>query len=61
MADGLTLRRLQLELTEEGLIGYVRTHQGSNNLHSLAIASALTLLPPGSKGEVGEWIDALLL
>ena len=61
MADGLTLRRINIEFTPEGLVGHITTHQGSNNLHSLAIASALTLLPPGSSGASGEWIDALLL
>ena len=61
MADGLTLRRINLEFTPEGLVGRVTTHQGSNNLHGLATAGALTLLSPGTSGEVGEWIDALLL
>lgn len=61
MADGLTLRRIDLEFTPEGLIGRVTTHQGSSNLHGLATAAALTLLPPGSSGAAGEWIDALLL
>ena len=61
MADGLTLRRIAIEFTPEGLVGHITTHQGSNNLHSLATASALTLLPPWSSGAAGEWIDALLL
>ena len=61
MVDGLTLRRINIEFTPEGLVGHITTHQGSNNLHSLATASALTLLTPGSSGAAGEWIDALLL
>ena len=61
MPDGLTLRRISIEHTEEGLVGRTITHQGSGNLHSLATASALTLLYPGSLGEEGDWIDALLL
>ena len=61
MVDGLTLRRINIEFTPEGLVGYITTHQGSNNLHSLATASALTLLAPGTSGAAGEWIDALLL
>tara|TARA_B100001123_G_C15244183_1_gene1000251 strand:- start:69 stop:1295 length:1227 start_codon:yes stop_codon:yes gene_type:complete len=61
MPDGLTLRRISIEHTEEGLVGRTITHQGSGNLHSLATASALTLLYPGTSGEEGEWVDALLL
>ena len=36
-------------------------HQGSGNLESLASASGLTLLQPGQSGDVGEWIDVLVL
>lgn len=61
MKDGLTLRRLVLENSNEGLVGRVKTHQGSGNLNSLAIADALTLLPPGVTSEAGDWVDAILL
>ncbi|HIG03154.1 MAG TPA: molybdopterin molybdotransferase MoeA [Candidatus Poseidoniales archaeon] len=61
MKDGLTLRRLVIENSDEGLIGRVKTHQGSGNLNSLAIADALTLLPPGSACNEGDWVDAILL
>jgi len=59
--DCMTLRRIQIHSTEEGLIGTQPRHQGSGNLESLASADALTLLGPGQIGEVGEWIDALIL
>ena len=36
-------------------------HQGSGNIESLASASGLTLLQPGQSGEVGAWIDVLVL
>jgi molybdopterin molybdotransferase len=59
--DCMTLRRIQIHSTEKGLIGTQPRHQGSGNLESLASADALTLLQPGQIGEVGEWIDALIL
>ena len=59
--DCMTLRRIQIHSTPEGLIGTQPRHQGSGNLESLASADALTLLRPGQIGEVGEWIDALIL
>ena len=59
--DCLTLRRVQLVSTNEGMMAYQPKHQGSGNLDSLASASGLTLLQPGQSGEVGEWIDVLVL
>ena len=59
--DCMTLRRIQIHSTEEGLVGTQSSHQGSGNLESLASADALTLLQPGQKAEVGVWIDALIL
>ena len=59
--DCLTLRRIVVESTPDGMKAYQPRHQGSGNLESLASADALTLLKPGQSGEVGEWIEALLL
>ena len=59
--DCMTLRRIQIYSTDEGLVGTQPRHQGSGNLESLASADALTLLKPGQNGEAGEWIDALIL
>lgn len=59
--DCLTLRRVHLVSTNEGMMAYQPKHQGSGNLDSLASASGLTLLQPGQSGEVGEWIDVLVL
>ena len=61
LEDGLTLRRIAVENTPGGFVGRVITHQGSGNLNSLVESNALTLLPPGSTGESGEWVDAMLL
>jgi molybdopterin molybdotransferase len=59
--DCLTLRRVTLVSTEEGMMAYQPKHQGSGNLDSLASAHGLTLLQPGQSGEKGTWIDVLVL
>ena len=58
--DCLTLRRIRIEHTDEGLMASQPTHQGSGNLLSLTAANGLTLLPPGCNGEEGDIIDAIL-
>ena len=60
-SDCLTLRRVVLVSTDEGMMAHQPKHQGSGNLDSLASASGLTLLQPGQSGEVGQWIDVLVL
>jgi molybdopterin molybdotransferase len=59
--DCMTLRRVTLTSTEEGMMAHQPRHQGSGNLESLASASGLTLLQPGQSGEAGAWIDVLVL
>jgi molybdopterin molybdotransferase len=59
--DCLTLRRVTLTSTDEGMMAHQPKHQGSGNLDSLATAHGLTLLQPGESGEVGEWIEVLVL
>ena len=59
--DCLTLRRVTLVSTEQGMMAYQPKHQGSGNLDSLATAHGLTLLKPGQSGEKGTWIDVLVL
>ena len=59
--DCVTLRRVTLVSTEEGMMAYQPRHQGSGNIESLASAHGLTLLQPGQSGEVGTWIDVLVL
>ena len=60
-SDCLTLRRVVLVSTDEGMMAYQPKHQGSGNLDSLASASGLTLLQPGQSGAAGEWIDVIVL
>jgi molybdopterin biosynthesis enzyme len=57
--DRFTLRRIIVENNGEEMIAYTKTHQGSGNLHSMVVANALTLLPPGKNGNKNEIIDVL--
>ena len=59
--DCLTLRRIVLKSTVEGMMAYQPRHQGSGNIESMASANGLTLLQPGQSGDVGTWIDVLIL
>lgn len=60
-SDCLTLRRVTINSTENGLEARQPRHQGSGNIESLASADALTLLKPGQSGNIGEVIDVILL
>ena len=59
--DCVTLRRVKLHFTQQGVEAYQPRHQGSGNLESLASADGLTLLQPGQSGEVGQWIEVMVL
>ncbi len=59
--DCVTLRRVTLVSTDDGMMAHQPRHQGSGNIESLASAHGLTLLQPGQSGEVGAWIDVLVL
>lgn len=59
--DCLTLRRVTVRLEDGEMVARQPRHQGSGNLESLASADALTLLPAGASGAVGETIDVMLL
>ena len=57
----LTLRRVTVHNTENGLIAMQPRHQGSGNLESLASGDALTLLGEGDSGEIGSECKVLIL
>jgi molybdopterin molybdotransferase len=55
----LCMRRIRIEVGEDGLTASTRTHQGSGNIHSMVAHNGLTLLPPDTDAEAGDTIDAL--
>ena len=57
----LCLRRIQITSTKDGLIGHSLTHQGSGNVRSLVLNNALSLIPPNTDVEVGDFVEALWL
>ena len=57
----LCMRRIRIEIAEDGLVATTHTHQGSGNIHSMVAHNGLTLLPPGIDAKSGEIIDALWL
>lgn len=59
--DCVTLRRVSVEQTSEGLVAKQQVHQGSGNLASMATSDALTLLSPGEFPEIGDDIEVILL
>jgi molybdopterin molybdotransferase len=44
--DSLTLRRVTIETTEEGLVAHQKIHQGSGNLASIAYSEGMAVLQP---------------
>jgi len=57
----LCLRRIHITPTKDGLIGHSVTHQGSGNVRSLVLNNALSLIPPNTDVEVGDFVEALWL
>ena len=57
----LCLRRIQITSSETVLVGRPLTHQGSGNVRSMVLNDALTLIPPDTNIEAGEFVDALWL
>ena len=55
----LCMRRIKIEVGEDGLVATTHTHQGSGNIHSMVAHNGLTLLPPDTDGKAGDIIDAL--
>ena len=57
----ICMRRIRIEVGEDGLVATTHTHQGSGNIHSMVAHNGLTLLPPDTNAKAGEMIDALWL
>ena len=59
--DCLTLRRVSIELGDEGYIAHQKIHQGSGNLASVAFSEGLVILQPGQKYSIGDVVEVLLI
>jgi molybdopterin molybdotransferase len=57
----ITMRRINIYFQDDILVAEVPTNQGSGNLRSLVDCNGLTLLQPGTNGNVGDVVDALWL
>ena len=57
----LCMRRISIRQEGDKLLGSIRTHQGSGNIHSMVAHNGLSLLPPDSDCQEGDTIDALWL
>ena len=55
----ICMRRIRIEVGEDGLVATTHTHQGSGNIHSMVAHNGLTILPPDTDGKAGQIIEAL--
>ena len=59
--DSLTLRRVTIENTEEGLVAHQKIHQGSGNLASIAYSEGMVVLQPGRDYSIGDMVEVMIL
>ena len=59
--DCLTLRRVSIELTENGLEAHQRIHQGSGNIASMAHSEGMVILQPGRDYSIGDNVEVMFL
>ena len=59
--DCLTLRRVSIELTENGLEARQRIHQGSGNIASIAHSEGMVILQPGRDYSIGDNVEVMFL
>ena len=59
--DCLTLRRVSIEKTENGLIASEKIHQGSGNIASVALSEGMVVLQPGQTYSVGDTVEVMML
>ena len=58
--DSLTLRRVTIEITEEGLVAHQNIHQGSGNLASIAHSEGMAVLQPGRDYSIGDMVEVMI-
>jgi molybdopterin molybdotransferase len=59
--DSLTLRRVTIEFTEEGLVAHQKIHQGSANLASIAYSEGMAVLQPECDYSIGDMVEVIIL
>jgi molybdopterin molybdotransferase len=59
--DSLTLRRVTIEFTEEGLVAHQKIHQGSANLASIAYSEGMVVLQPECDYSIGDMVEVIIL
>ena len=59
--DSLTLRRVTIEVTDEGLVAHQNIHQGSGNLASIAFSEGMAILRPSREYSIGDTVEVMIL
>ena len=59
--DCLTLRRVSIEMTDNGLLAHQNIHQGSGNLASMALSEGMVILQPGQESAIGDKVEVIFL
>jgi len=59
--DSLTLRRVTIEFTEEGLVAHQKIHQGSANLASIAYSEGMVVLQPECDYSIGDMVEVIII
>ena len=59
--DSLTLRRVTIETTEEGLVAHQKIHQGSGNLASIAYSEGMVVLQPERDYSIGDMVEVMII
>ena len=59
--DCLTLRRVSVEVTDDGLVAHQKIHQGSGNIASMALSEGMVILQPGCKYSIGDTVEVMFL
>ena len=59
--DCLTLRRVSVEVTDDGLVAHQKIHQGSGNIASMALSEGMVILQPGCEYSISDTVEVMFL
>ena len=59
--DCLTLRRVSVEVTDDGLVAHQKIHQGSGNIASMALSEGMVILQPSCEYSIGDTVEVMFL